>query len=133
MLVGFFNVDTIKQGDIALTIFALVAVYFLFMVLTFLFKGNPLKNMEVEPATEKVQIGEYFTMRCEEISLAYQLTSRESEVFALLAQGFTIPAISKELYVSENTIKSHVKSIYQKLDIHARAELISLVTKGIDP
>ena len=45
----------------------------------------------------------------------------------LLAQGRTVHGISEKLYVSENTVKSHIKSIYLKLDIHSRAELIELV------
>ena len=36
---------------------------------------------------------------------------------------------SELLGVSENTVKSHVKSIYQKLGIHTRSELISLVNE----
>ena len=40
-----------------------------------------------------------------------------------------MPAISERLFVSENTVKSHVKRIYQKLDIHTRGELIDLVNE----
>ena len=40
-----------------------------------------------------------------------------------------MPVISEKLFVSENTVKSHVKSIYQKLGIHVRSELIDLVNR----
>ena len=38
-------------------------------------------------------------------------------------------AISEKLFVSENTVKSHIKSIYQKLGIHLRSQLIDLVNE----
>lgn len=56
----------------------------------------------------------------------YGLTKRELEVFELLSQGRNIPYIRDALYISRNTVDSHVKSIYRKLDIHSRQELIDL-------
>ena len=55
------------------------------------------------------------------------LTPRESETLALLARGRNRKFISEELVVSEETIKSHVYSIYRKLGIHSQQELLDLV------
>ena len=44
-----------------------------------------------------------------------------------LAAGQTVAAISRELSLSENTIRSHSKAIYRKLDVHSKQELIDLV------
>ena len=65
--------------------------------------------------------------QCQKLADQHGFTRREGEIFLLLAQGYTMPAISEKLFVSENTVKSHVKAIYQKLDIHSRTELIDLV------
>jgi DNA-binding CsgD family transcriptional regulator len=126
-LVGFMNADTLQQGDIALTTVALVAAYLLFMVAIFLFKDKSSKDREGEPPTEVVHVDALLPHRCEKIAKGHRLTSRECEIFILLAQGYTIPVISEKLFVSENTIKSHVKSIYQKLEIHTRSDLIEMV------
>ena len=64
-----------------------------------------------------------------EIAVDAMFTSRETEVFALLAQGKNKRAISRDLVLSENTIKTHIAKIYQKLDIHSQQELIDLVER----
>lgn len=49
------------------------------------------------------------------------LTQRESEVLALLVAGLSNKAIAGKLVVSEETVKSHARSIYRKLDVADRA------------
>lgn len=53
------------------------------------------------------------------------LTSREHEVLTLIAQGLTNSEIAEQLTLSVNTVKTHRRHIYQKLDIHSRAALIA--------
>lgn len=67
--------------------------------------------------------------RCAELARKYRLTERESEVFRYLAQGHTRASIAKRLFVSENTVREHVKSIYKKLHIHSKQQLIDMVDK----
>jgi len=50
------------------------------------------------------------------------LTAREREVLALLPTRLTLQEIADRLYVSNNTVKSHVKNIYVKLDVTNRDE-----------
>jgi DNA-binding CsgD family transcriptional regulator len=50
------------------------------------------------------------------------LTAREREVLALLPTRLTLQEIADRLYVSNNTVKSHVKSIYVKLNVTNRDE-----------
>lgn len=56
----------------------------------------------------------------------YGLSARETEVAELIARGNTVAHIAEMLVVSENTIRTHSKRIYTKLDIHKRQELIDL-------
>ncbi len=53
---------------------------------------------------------------------ASQLSDREEEVLALLAQGLTNAQIADRLVLSENTVKFHLQNIYQKLDVANRTE-----------
>ena len=48
-----------------------------------------------------------------------QLTPREKEVFDLLSRGRSVPFIRDELIISRNTVATHVKHIYAKLEVHS--------------
>lgn len=50
------------------------------------------------------------------------LTSREKDVLRLLAEGLANKEIARDLDISETTVKSHVKSIMQKLDVSSRTQ-----------
>lgn len=60
------------------------------------------------------------------INEEFMLTEREGEIAALLIRGLTYKMIGQELFVSENTVKTHVKNIYSKTGVQNRAELINL-------
>jgi DNA-binding NarL/FixJ family response regulator len=53
------------------------------------------------------------------------LSSREMEVLECLAQGKTTAQISSELFISDNTVKTHVRHILEKLEASNRAEAVS--------
>ena len=61
---------------------------------------------------------------------AYGLSMRESEVVALVMHGCTVGRIAELLFISENTVRTHMKRIYVKLDVHKKAELIALVEQA---
>ena len=44
-----------------------------------------------------------------------------------MRHGNTVAAIARRLYISENTVRGHTKSIYRKLGIHSKQELIDLL------
>lgn len=53
------------------------------------------------------------------------LTQRENEVLDLLSKGKSYASIADELCLSVNTIKTHVKNIYEKLQVNSKEELIN--------
>lgn len=57
------------------------------------------------------------------------LSTREMEVLVCLAQGKTTIQIGKDLYISENTVKTHVRHILEKLEASNRAEAVSKATQ----
>ncbi|WP_148044536.1 response regulator transcription factor [Eggerthella sinensis] len=61
------------------------------------------------------------------LSSMFFLTSRETDVLGLLVAGRNGPYISEHLHVSENTVKSHIRHIYTKVNVHNRQELLDLV------
>ena len=55
---------------------------------------------------------------------APRLTDRELEVLKLVAQGMSNREIADDLYISENTVKNHVRNILEKLHLHSRMEAV---------
>jgi DNA-binding NarL/FixJ family response regulator len=55
---------------------------------------------------------------------APRLTDREMEVLRLVAKGLNNRDIAKQLFISENTVKNHVRNILEKLQLHSRMEAV---------
>lgn len=66
------------------------------------------------------------TSQAPAIPRAHTLTAREREVLTLMATGSTNAAISRRLYISDGTVKSHVQRIFKKLGVSTRAEVAAM-------
>ncbi len=53
-----------------------------------------------------------------------RLTGREMEVLRLVARGMNNRDIARSLFISENTVKNHVRNILEKLQLHSRMEAV---------
>jgi RNA polymerase sigma factor (sigma-70 family) len=58
------------------------------------------------------------------------LTDREREVLDLLAQGLTNKEIAEKLFITTNTVKRHLKAVFEKLDVHTRSAATAKVAGG---
>ena len=59
----------------------------------------------------------------------YDLTSQEKKVLKLLVEGKSYKLIAQELFVSVDTIKTHIRNIYAKLQVHSGTEAVSLALR----
>lgn len=57
--------------------------------------------------------------------LADPLTDREQEVLACLAAGLTNKAIEEKLFISKNTVRTHLKNLYSKLGVNGRSQAVA--------
>jgi len=58
------------------------------------------------------------------------LTSRETEVLEQLAKGKSYSVIAEELFIHKETVKSHIKNIYFKLQVNSKAEALEIARKN---
>ncbi len=61
----------------------------------------------------------------EMINKKIKISKREFEIISDIRDGLKNDQIAEKLFISENTVKSHIKRIYQKCEVHSKVELIS--------
>ena len=67
---------------------------------------------------------EYFQQKpAVSVEEQYHITKREKEVLSLLMEGLSYKEIAMKCFISHETMNSHIKNIYQKLNVHSRAQL----------
>jgi len=63
---------------------------------------------------------------------AIALSHREREVLSLVAEGMNNRSIAESLFISENTVKNHIRNIHEKLGVHSRMEaVVRAVREGV--
>ncbi|RDB65066.1 helix-turn-helix transcriptional regulator [Eggerthella sinensis] len=62
--------------------------------------------------------------RCARAARTYDLTRREEEILALLLQGRTRSEIARELFVSGDTVKTHIRNLYRKTGVAGKDQLV---------
>ena len=67
--------------------------------------------------------------KVEQLSGVYYLTNREREVVRGIVDGKHASQIADEMFVSVSTVRSHIKSVHSKLDVHSEKELIAMVNQ----
>src|SRR5215475_11899303 len=88
-------------------------------------------------AIATVQLGKRYipnqiAARLAERMLRSNLTARESEILEMLAKGLTNKQIGSALTISENTVRNHVNSIMEKLEVSDRTEAVAVaIQQGI--
>lgn len=140
MTIGFFAgrfLDVFDEFSLThLLVIALALVYGLSLI-AFLLQSNKRKATHTDRSSKEdaekapPEDGSERSLQeaCSALSGSFGLSGRESEVLLLLARGRNLPYISEALFISKNTVRTHLKNIYQKLNVHDRQELLDLIEK----
>lgn len=79
------------------------------------------------PRTQKPEIAApTVTLTPKQLETRFGLTARESEVALMLAHGRNSSYIATELGISDNTVRNYSRSIYSKMGVHTKQELIDV-------
>lgn len=65
--------------------------------------------------------------RCARAARDFELTRREQDTLALLIKGRTRPEIARDMYVSGNTVKTHIRNLYKKMNVSGKSELLEVM------
>lgn len=106
---------------------SLVVVYGL-LIATFLFMARRIPRQlrllaDLNPPLTGDGLG-HLADRLDVLAETYRLSKREKEVVFLYAQGRNRAYVSSEMFISENTVRDHIRSVYKKIGIHDKQELI---------
>lgn len=81
----------------------------------------------VDPGSGAEETDDPRAVACGSLAIEFGLTERERDVLGLVSMGYTVQRIAEERGVSQNTVRTHTKGLYRKLDIHTKQEAIELV------
>lgn len=130
---GFLQSSGLSQDGTVLLISACAGVVAV-CVCVLLWRSERAVNADWGAAGIEVASGERvmgprerLIVRCEQLAQMHALTARETEVLTLIAQRKTRSEIEQELFLSQNTVKTHVRHIYAKLGIHSKSDVYELV------
>jgi DNA-binding CsgD family transcriptional regulator len=128
-LVGAFVRETVILPHSSLEMLSLCMVFVILVGALFMSNKNNLqKGWGMIRPSDNDEDGD-FQVSCALIADGFELTPRELEVFALLAQGYNKGHISKTLFLSRETVKTHTRNLYRKMSLHSQEELIALTLK----
>lgn len=83
-----------------------------------------------EPKTQELSAREIHDLAMEKVAADYGLTQRERQAASLIAQGYSFKRVAEELCVVPGTIQGYSKSIYRKMGVHKKDELIEIVDEA---
>jgi DNA-binding CsgD family transcriptional regulator len=115
---------------------SLLVMYVLFIigyVLMAAGRNNPFReeaSADLKQATQGLALKTCVAQYCSTVARLHKLSAREEEILNYLVRGRSIARIATETVLSQNTIKTHVNHIYEKLSVHSREELALFVEEA---
>lgn len=132
VVVGIGIMRDVTVGDASwmsglLVVGALTGLIFLSVGQFLHFKRQAEKSAALKPVQVSLDAEETRNLACSNVAERFRLTPREREVLELLVRGRTASYIAEELVISNTTAKTHIKHIYQKMDVQSKQMLLDIV------
>lgn len=117
-----------STGDETATITVIALMAFVLIVLTVvLISTNAFVRTRNSDKDDRGTMQDPLPIAIENLAQEYDLTTRESEVALHLAKGYTLAQTADNLCISLDTVRSHVKRLYRKMNIHKKQDLIAVI------
>lgn len=136
---GWVNARIIEAGlspENTMFVSILLMLYGCSLVLFFVARGRSGKGLGEKPtelagAPRVVEVAvDPLEQGARVLAARANLSERQAQVLGLLAHSYDVPAIARQMCLSENTVRTHIKRIYVLLDVHSRGELVTLVNEA---
>lgn len=92
-------------------------------------KGSPKSTFHMMVVIEKVSERDDFNL--DKFKQQFDLTDRQMEIVGLLMKGAGNKEIAQKLFISEDTVKSHLKHIMKRLKVNSRMGILSLIYNNL--
>ena len=88
----------------------------------------------MSPVIARLMLLKFHTAQVQTIPLPEALTPRQTKILKLLSQGFSANEVSEKLGITYYTVTTHIKNIYNKLQVNSRSEAIyQAIQQGLIP
>lgn len=122
-----------ESGPILLVVSTVYFAFLLAVPLISAWKRKGIESDDLSPAETDTDADAHentavsIAQRCDDLATSHGLSRRETEILGYLGRGHGVVFIAKTLVISESTVRTHVKSIYKKLGVNSREELLGMV------
>jgi DNA-binding CsgD family transcriptional regulator len=132
-LLGYFcELFVMRSIGSSFAILLTMGIVLAFFVGALFLYGGPHSQVRAWLIADGIQeTSNEFSEACMRITNLYALSPREHEIVLLLARGRNALYIAEALYIASSTVKTHIKSIYRKLDIHSQQDLMRLIDQSM--
>ncbi len=131
---GVFANFSAGETFVQLSIVGVFCIYCLVMVLVFWGFKNSRKQVQV--VVQQVAVSKSFEEaeqdHIDDIVSQFNLTGRERDVLIGLAKGNSAASIASQLYISTSTAQGYIKSLYVKLGVNKKQQIIDMFNRGDD-
>ena len=124
---GFFFLPGNQQLFMPVVVVAIYCVFLVAYSIVAFWRNTSSYSDSDEEVTDSDELLSSIEARCDGLSEEFGLSPRESEIFGYLARGHAASFIAKTLIISESTVYTHTRNIYQKMGIGSREELLGLI------
>lgn len=125
-LIGEYLLLHVESPLYVIALYAAAAVFLVLVIIPWL-KDKTASTL-AQVVTGRVKVVPFVTKNIGVDLLGLsKLTPREKEILYLIVGGFSNRDMTRQLYISENTLKTHLRNIYRKFGVHTKYELVARI------
>lgn len=127
----FLSIDAVKFGSVFEMLILSYAITYRVKILK---EENELYKENIKKYLDKIyvlqnSVGEENEIDETALKEKFNLSIRELEVLQLIYKGYINKKIAETLFISTNTVKYHIKNIYDKLEIRSKKEVVHIISE----